>query len=309
MDAQEMKKCPYCAELIKAEAIKCRYCGSNLTGKNIWQSGSSAPQFWRRVNEGKKIAGVCTGIERQLDAPILLLPLRLFFVLTTLFYGFGLILYIILWILMSPPVDKPGQARSTYAGPPPPQPPAGPCPPPAEPRPSSAEPGPPSVEPNPEQPSETPPPSGTELSPPENDSSPQHMKGLMLLLATGGVLFLIFLIFGGWGLHYHPFKHFPFSGMPVLSFLQFPGLPSAEWVKLLIVGGLALIILAGMDVIAMSVVPLVLVGAGALYISRFMHIVSFRGMVIAGVIGAVLLAGYWIVRRFSRSSGALNHCM
>ena len=106
MENTDMKKCPYCAEMIKSEAIKCRYCGSNLTRKNINFDYLSTPGYWNRVNDGKKIAGVCTGIAHQVDSPMLILPLRVFFILTTIFYGFGIFLYVILWLLMPAPIDS-----------------------------------------------------------------------------------------------------------------------------------------------------------------------------------------------------------
>ena len=104
MENEEMKKCPFCAELIRAEAIKCRYCGSSITKKEPRKDPYS--ENWKKINRGKKIAGVCTGIARELDSPVLLLPIRLFFLVTTLFWGFGLITYIILWILMPAATDS-----------------------------------------------------------------------------------------------------------------------------------------------------------------------------------------------------------
>jgi len=33
--SEPMRKCPYCAELIKLEALKCPYCGTELSEEDI----------------------------------------------------------------------------------------------------------------------------------------------------------------------------------------------------------------------------------------------------------------------------------
>ncbi len=311
METDEMKKCPYCAELIKKEAVKCRYCGSSLVGKGFWQSSSSGPQFWRRVNEGKKVAGVCTGVARQLEAPILILPLRLFFVLTTLFYGFGLILYIVLWILMPSPINKLEQEKSAFAGQQPPSPPVDSCSSPTESSHHSVESESPAVKsglevkPKKEIPLSSE--SGTGAAPEDMNEGPQQMKGLLLFLGVAAIFFLVYLIFSGWGWFSHPVMGKNSFGCPSGGLLRFPlihgaGFSYTEWIKLLIVGGVVLVILAGANIISLGIIPLVFVAVGSFVFLRWMHFVSFPGITATVCIGAILFAVFWITRRMSVSA-------
>lgn len=96
------KRCPYCAEEIRAQAIKCRYCGSLVDGEPL---GGVFSRVWYRSRQGKRVAGVCAGLARQFDVPVTVL--RLAFVLGTLFGGgVGIIIYIALWVVMPYPDDE-----------------------------------------------------------------------------------------------------------------------------------------------------------------------------------------------------------
>jgi phage shock protein PspC (stress-responsive transcriptional regulator) len=89
------KICLFCAEEIRAAAVKCRFCGSMLGPR----PGAGE---WFRDPEGKMRTGVCSGLARQFGFSAT--AIRLAFVVGTFIGGWGLLIYLALWIIM--PVRK-----------------------------------------------------------------------------------------------------------------------------------------------------------------------------------------------------------
>jgi phage shock protein C len=104
MPSHETKKCPYCAEEIRGEAIKCRYCGSVISTGPL---AEAVTRPWYRSRRDKAIAGVCMGLANQFNVSVTLI--RLAFILGTFFGGWGVLIYITLWFIM----PKEPAARST----------------------------------------------------------------------------------------------------------------------------------------------------------------------------------------------------
>ncbi len=94
----EMKTCGFCAEEIRSEAVKCRYCNSYLVPR-------SPMGEWTRRADVRMIAGVCAGLAERFGVSVTVL--RLAFVIGGIFSGFGpaVILYVVLWVIM--PIEAP----------------------------------------------------------------------------------------------------------------------------------------------------------------------------------------------------------
>jgi len=95
--------CPYCKTDNAPGAIRCRNCTS-------WISDAPMRGEWWRARQGKMIGGVARGLSNRFGIPVA--ALRLLFLLSIFAGGWGVIVYLALWIAMplEPGVPVPAAA-------------------------------------------------------------------------------------------------------------------------------------------------------------------------------------------------------
>jgi phage shock protein C len=83
--------CPYCRTENAAGATRCAACTS-------WMIERPPVREWTRAREGRILGGVCRGLANRFGLPIA--AVRLVFLLSVVLGGWGLLVYVALWIAM-----------------------------------------------------------------------------------------------------------------------------------------------------------------------------------------------------------------
>ena len=116
-------KCSDCGQEVSRRAVACPKCGApveaipplpvesdiNYPHEQTRESEvpTRASAGWRRSSEGKVLGGVCAGLAERFGAPVIIL--RAGFLLTAaLGGGIGILIYLALLLVMSPPLPWPG---------------------------------------------------------------------------------------------------------------------------------------------------------------------------------------------------------
>jgi phage shock protein PspC (stress-responsive transcriptional regulator) len=82
--------CPYCRTENATGAIRCAHCTSWMRER--------PPREWTRAREGRWLGGVARGLANRFGVPCA--AVRLLFLLSILFGGWGILAYVALWIAM-----------------------------------------------------------------------------------------------------------------------------------------------------------------------------------------------------------------
>jgi len=100
------RKCPYCAEDIRAEAVRCPYCRSRIAALD--------PARWYRDHPERRLAGVAAAVAHALALPLTMV--RVGFVALTFIHLLGPVAYGALWLLLPFRPGDPSRLEQLAAG-------------------------------------------------------------------------------------------------------------------------------------------------------------------------------------------------